>query len=123
MTKKMERLRARVDAERKKRAESKAAEKEFLRQMRAEAAVETANKKRLETQRLCTLGRAWMSLSAKSERNQEFMQSFLSSYISRDTDRIALRGTLYAVDSVLSDEVSTENEHAETEPHEHHEAY
>ena len=53
--------------------------------------------RRLETQRLCTLGRAWMSWGERDERFRAAALRYLAAYITRDTDRQALSGTPWAV--------------------------
>ncbi len=71
------------------------------RTARAEAArikreMAAANR-RLETQRLCTLGRAWIALAEREHRFRESGIRFLVGYINRETDRAALAGTPWAV--------------------------
>jgi len=53
--------------------------------------------RRLETQRLCTLGRAWMSWGERDERFRSAALRYLTVYITRETDRQALAGTPWAV--------------------------
>ena len=81
-----ERLAAARDRERAARAEASRIRREMMHADR-----------RLETQRLCTLGRAWMVLGERSESFRENGRKFLASYIVRDTDRAALAGTPWAV--------------------------
>lgn len=54
-----------------------------------------ASDRRMETQRLCTLGRAWLALGERSPGYREPMLKFLVDYISRDADREVLVGTAW----------------------------
>ncbi len=83
-------LAARLDAA---RARERAARAEASRLRREMAAAD----RRLETQRLCTLGRAWVAWGERDDRMRSAALRFLSSYITRDTDRAALAGTPWAV--------------------------
>ena len=81
-------LRARLEAARMREKEARAAAARITREM-------MAADRRTETQRLCTLGRAWL---AWGERNEAFRgqgQKFLAGYITRDADRVVLVGTPY----------------------------
>ena len=81
-----ERLSAARDRERAARVEAARIRREMMHADR-----------RLETQRLCTLGRAWIALGERSESFRDNARRFLASYITRDTDRAALRGTPWQV--------------------------
>jgi hypothetical protein len=83
-------LASRLDAA---RARERAARAEASRLRREMAAAD----RRMETQRLCTLGRAWIAWGERDDRMRSAALRFLSSYISRDTDRAALAGTAWAV--------------------------
>ena len=56
--------------------------------------------RRRETQRLCTLGRALVTLSEKNPGfHDNHLMPFLRSYISRDVDKDVLAGTRFDVSS------------------------
>lgn len=80
------RLDAARSAERKARAR-------IARLKRTQAGVS----RRVEMQRLCTLGRAVTVWCQQNERVMSAFKSHLNGYISRETDKEALRGTPYAV--------------------------
>lgn len=98
---KLERLRAQREKKeeiaRKARAEaSDIAKREKTEEARL-AKLDRSVATRRETQLLCTLGRAFMSLHSHSGQNASMMQRYLNGYISRDIDRDILRGTPYEV--------------------------
>ncbi|WP_284947144.1 hypothetical protein [Acidisoma cladoniae] len=86
-------LRARQDAALLRARNARTAVSRFERQM-------AALSRRQTTQRLCTLGRAWLALGDASPNFQSVGQRFLNSYISRETDRDILRGTPWEISDV-----------------------
>jgi hypothetical protein len=54
--------------------------------------------RKLEMQRLCTLGAALAAWCECDPIQMERTRGWLSDYLARETDRAALRGTPYAVD-------------------------
>jgi hypothetical protein len=98
---KLERLRAQRQKKEAIAKQARADAADILRLEKAEEAQRAKEDrvaaKRRETQRLCTLGRAFMDLYSRSEANAVLMQRHLNGYISRDIDREILLGTLYAV--------------------------
>ena len=85
----IESLRARIEAARKRERDARAAAARLAREM-------SALNRRRETQRLCTLGRAWGAYADAHGRSDE-MLAFLNNYISRQTDVDALDGSRWAV--------------------------
>ena len=83
-------LLARLDAA---RARERAARADASRLRREMAAAD----RRRETQRLCVLGRALDAWAAQDERVRESARRYLASYVSRDTDRLALAGSAWEV--------------------------
>ena len=93
-------LQVRLEAARARERSARGAAARLKREM-------CAADRRLETQRLCILGRAWLTLGQRSPQFCESGSRFLESYITRDVDRVALRGTQWEV-SGLSMIVSAE---------------
>ena len=83
-------LRARLEAARLREKEARAQAARLVREM-------AAADRRLETQRLCILGRAWLAWGERNESFQGQAQRFLTGYLTRDSDRAALVGTPYDV--------------------------
>ena len=86
----VEGLRARLSAV---QARERAARADAAR-LRRELA---ASDRRLETQRLCVLGRALDAWATRDERVGVAARAWVSSYVSRETDRAALAGTPWDV--------------------------
>ena len=72
-----------------------------------ERAMRAASRRR-ETQLLCTLGRAWMSLGEQNPSFRTAGQRFLASYISRDTDRDILRATVWEIPEPSASEAAAD---------------
>lgn len=85
-------LRARLEAA---RAREKAARAEAARIAREMAAAD----RRRETQRLCVLGRAWLAWAERNEAFRSQAGRFLAGYVTRETDREALRGSPFDLPS------------------------
>lgn len=81
-------LRDRLAAAQKKEKAARAEAARIRREMKG------ADRRR-ETQRLCTLGRAWLALGERSPGYREPMLKFLGDYIIRDSDREILTGTTW----------------------------
>lgn len=86
-------LLSRLDAA---RARERAARAEASRLRREMAAAD----RRRETQRLCVLGRALTAWAAHDDRVRESARRYLASYVTRDTDRLALAGSVWALPDV-----------------------
>lgn len=71
------------------RARERAARAEAARLKREMAAAD----RRRETQRLCTLGRAWLALGEQDAAFRSRGREWLAEYISRPGDREVLTGT------------------------------
>ena len=83
-------LASRLDAARARERAARAEASRIRREM-------DAADRRVETQRLCVLGRAWLTWGERDERMRAAAHRFLASYITRETDRAALAGTAWAV--------------------------
>lgn len=71
-----------------------------------------ASDRRLETQRLCMLGRAWLALGERSPGFRESGAKFLNGYITRPADAEALRGTPWELSSAAATGEPGEASHA-----------
>jgi hypothetical protein len=91
----IEGLRSRIEAARARERSARAAAARLQREM-------AATNRRLETQRLCVLGRAWAAYAADNPGQTAAMQIFLENYISRATDRAALVGTRWALPEAVA---------------------
>lgn len=95
-------LRSRIDAARRREREARAEASRLRREM-------SALNRRRETQRLCVLGRAWESWAERTPGFADQAARYLSGYVSRDTDREALRGTRWQLPELPAhDEVLAE---------------
>jgi hypothetical protein len=79
-------LRVRLEAARQRERDARAAAARLVREM-------AAADKRTETQRLCTLGRAWTTWAEQDPRFLAAAVRFLGGYITRPGDRACLVGT------------------------------
>ncbi len=86
-------LAIRLDAARARERAARAEASRLRREM-------VAADRRMETQRLCTLGRAWQVWGERDERMRAAALRFLAGYVVRDTDRAALVGTPWAIPDV-----------------------
>jgi hypothetical protein len=83
-------LASRLDAARGRERAARAEASRLRREM-------DAADRRTETQRLCVLGRAWVTWGERDERMRAAALRFLAGYVTRETDRAALAGTPWAV--------------------------
>ncbi|MFC7552323.1 hypothetical protein ACFQU7_08790 [Pseudoroseomonas wenyumeiae] len=101
-------LRERLAVAQAREREARAAAARIRREM-------AAADRRLETQRLCTLGRAWLVWGERDDRFRAAAARFLASYITRETDRAALAGSAWE----LAEPPSHGEAPAEAAPAEH----
>lgn len=97
----VEALRLRLETVQRRGREARAAEARILREMQA------ADRRR-ETQMLCTLGRAMLTMGERSPAFLEQARNFLSGYITREVDREVLVGTPFKLAATPANAVNPE---------------
>ena len=86
----IEGLRTRIEAARKREQDARVAAARLGREM-------SALSRRMEAQRLCTLGRAWDAYADLNPQHVASMTQFIASYIRRPRDREVLATTRWAL--------------------------